>query len=195
MKLFLASKSPRRREILKKLDIEYETIDSDIEEKVSLGEEPPVVAMGISFEKCSIAARNVPTGNLVIGADTIVVISNEILGKPKDEEDAFNMLTKLRGKVHHVITGYTIMETGTNKKYINYLDTEVYFKNYSDEIIRWYVKTKEPLDKAGAYGIQGKGALLVEKIYGDYFNVIGFPISKIVEDIKIYFEYNPLITK
>jgi septum formation protein len=191
MKLFLASKSPRRREILSNLDIEYELIDCEIEEKINFEEEPRTVAMSISFQKCNEASKKIPDGNLIISADTIVVISNKILGKPKNNEDAFNMLSFLKGKPHQVITGYTIIESGSEKKYTGYAITDVYFKDYSDDVINWYIDTKEPLDKAGSYGIQGKGSLLVEKISGDYFNVIGFPISKIVEDLKKYFGYNP----
>ena len=191
MKLFLASKSPRRREILSNLDIEYELIDCEIEEKINFEEDPCTVAMSISFQKCNAASKEVTAGNLIISADTIVVISNKILGKPQNNEDAFKMLSFLKGKPHKVITGYTIIESGSEKKYTGYAITDVYFKDYSDDVINWYIDTEEPLDKAGAYGIQGKGSLLVEKISGDYFNVIGFPISKIVDDLKKYFGYNP----
>ena len=122
----------------------------------------------------------------VIGADTIVVLGNEVLGKPKNEEEAKTMLKKLSGKIHVVITGYCIIHEGDEIS--NAVITEVKFRKLSEEEINAYVKTGEPLDKAGAYGIQGKGGLLIEWIKGDYYNVVGLPMHVILELQKLGFD-------
>lgn len=128
--------------------------------------------------------------SLVIGADTIVVLDNEILGKPKNEDEAFDMLSKLSNREHQVITGMSIVNIENNKKIVDYTISNVKFKNLTDQDIRDYISTGECLDKAGSYGIQGYGALLVKEIQGDYFNIVGLPISKLSDILKANFNIN-----
>ena len=124
---------------------------------------------------------------MVISADTIVVLDNTVLGKPKDEIEARKMITSLSGRTHQVITGISLINLDNNKKIIDYVISNVKFKNLSEEDINDYIRTKESLDKAGAYGIQGYGALLVEEIQGDYFNIVGLPISRLSDLLKKIF--------
>lgn len=187
MDIILASASPRRKEILENTNLKFRIIKSEIDEKISDGESPQQVAMRLSFEKCmDIASRY--KSSLVIGADTIVVLDDMILGKPKDE--AYYMLKKLSNTVHQVITGISLINLEGNKKIIDYVVSNVKFKDLSEEDIKDYIQTNESLDKAGAYGIQGYGALLVEEIKGDYFNIVGLPISRISDLLKEHFSIN-----
>ena len=189
MDIILASASPRRKEILENTNLKFRIIKSDIDEKVFEGESPQQVVMRLSFEKCmDIACNN--KSSLVIGADTIVVLDDMILGKPKDKDEAYCMLKKLSNKVHQVITGISLINLEGNKKIIDYVVSNVKFKDLSEEDIKDYIQTNESLDKAGAYGIQGYGALLVEEIKGDYFNIVGLPISKISDLLKQHFSIN-----
>lgn len=187
MKLILGSGSPRRRDILDLFDLDYDIEVSSVEESISTNFSPKINAMYNAYIKGSDIKSNKPNC-LVISADTIVQIDGEILGKPKDSTDALNMLKMLSGKKHSVITGFSIISD--TKKYIDYVETEVIFKNLNDIMIKKYIDSKEPFDKAGAYGIQGKGSLLVDKIIGDYFNVVGLPISKIAEALKELFDFD-----
>lgn len=122
--------------------------------------------------------------SIILGADTFIVFNNQILGKPHTSEKAKQMLTELSGKIHLVITGFTIIETETEKTLSQAVETKVHFRSLSEQDIKGYVNSQEPLDKAGAYAIQGLGAVLVKKIEGDYFNVVGLPLSAIVESLK-----------
>lgn len=174
--MILASNSPRRKEILENFGFSLKTVSKNIDE-ISSKEEIKEKIMDIAQQKTMAAAKDYPDEN-VVGADTVVVIDGKILGKPKDETEAFEMLKSLSGKSHEVITAYSFVNL---KKNIFLNDTEVtkvFFKNLSDEEINWYINTKEPMDKAGAYGIQGKGAYFVEKIEGDFFSVMGFPLGR-----------------
>jgi septum formation protein len=128
--------------------------------------------------------------DLVIGADTIVVLDNKILGKPNNKEEAFKMLSSLSNREHQVITGISIINLDNNKKIIDYVVSNVKFKNLTEQDIKDYISTNEYKDKAGAYGIQGYGALLVEEIRGDYFNIVGLPISKLGDILKNNFNLN-----
>lgn len=189
MNIVLASASPRRREILENTNIKFDIISSSIDELVLEGESPCHMVMRLAFEKgIDIASKR--KSDLVISADTIVVLDNKVLGKPKDEDEARNMITSLSGKTHQVITGISLINLENNKKIIDYVISNVKFKNLSENDINDYIKTKESLDKAGAYGIQGYGALLVEEIQGDYFNIVGLPISKLSDLLKIHFNIN-----
>lgn len=189
MDIILASASPRRKEILENTNIKLRIIKSEIDEVVFENELPCQVAMRLALEKSmDIATKH--TSSLVIGADTIVVLDNMILGKPKDEEDAINMLSRLSNREHQVITGISLLNLDANKKIIDYVVSNVKFKDLSEDDIKDYINTKESLDKAGAYGIQGYGALLVEKIEGDYFNIVGLPISKVSDLLKVHFNIN-----
>lgn len=189
MDIILASASPRRKEILENTNIKFRIIKSEIDEVLLENELPCQVAMRLAFEKSMDIATKYKS-SLVIGADTIVVLGDTILGKPKDEEDAINMLKRLSNREHQVITGISLINLDENKKIIDYVVSNVKFKNLTEEDIKDYIKTKESLDKAGAYGIQGYGALLVEKIEGDYFNIVGLPISKISDLLKVHFNIN-----
>ncbi|MBN2899455.1 MAG: septum formation protein Maf [Clostridia bacterium] len=189
-KIYLASKSPRRREILDTMGMDYEVVEGDCPEKVNPWERPDQVVMSIALQKGLSAAEKFNKGELIISADTVVVSEGKILGKPKDAEDARAMLRSLSGKTHQVMTGFSIIEAGQHMKMVDYVVTEVTFKDYDDQVVNWYIESGEPFDKAGAYGIQGKGALLVENIRGDYLNVVGFPISRIVDTLERYFDYS-----
>lgn len=189
MNIILASGSPRRKEILENTNLKFSVITSDIDERIFENEEPIQLVLRLAFEKCMSVAQNNPS-DLVIGADTIVVLDNEILGKPKNEEEAFNTLSKLSNREHQVITGMSIVNLENEKKIVDYAISNVKFKKLTDQDIKDYISTKECLDKAGSYGIQGYGALLVEKIKGDYFNIVGLPISKLSDILKINFNIN-----
>ena len=178
--LILASKSPRRKEILTNAGLEFEVCVSDTDESVPNGTLPYNAVMEISKRKAFAVKellREKADGKIILAADTVVALDNRIIGKPKDEQDAFDILKSLSGKKHTVYTGFTIIKD--DFEYTDYEASDVYFRTLSDEEILSYIRTKEPMDKAGAYGIQQKGALLVSKIHGDYFNVVGLPIFKI----------------
>lgn len=189
MNIILASASPRRKEILENVNVKFTVVASNIDEVILDNEPPKELVMRLAFEKCmDVAKKNEDA--LVIGADTIVVMDNQILGKPKNEEDAYNMIELLSNKKHQVITGISLINLSLDKKVIDYVVSEVTFKDLSKETIRDYINTKESLDKAGAYGIQGYGSLLVESISGDYFNIVGLPISRISDLLKENFNVN-----
>jgi septum formation protein len=180
--VILASKSPRRKEILEEFGFKFKVEAKETLEK-SEKENPKDFVMEIALEKAmAVAEENYM--EWIVAADTVVVHNNKILGKPKNEEEAKEVLKSLSSQSHEVYTGVAIVN---KQKNINITFTEltkVYFKNISDQEINWYVETKEPLDKAGSYGIQGKGSILIEKIEGDFYNVMGFPISKFYEEMK-----------
>lgn len=182
--LVLASGSPRRRELLENIGIEFQVMKSDIEEKVDTALPPDQLVQELASQKAIAVAKKQPPQTVVIGADTIVVLDGKILGKPKDAEDAFRMLGELSGRSHEVFTGIAIVIIDSEKSH-RHLScsrrTEVWIKNLTPEKKAWYVKTKEPMDKAGAYGIQGYGACLVDHIYGCYFNVVGLSLSLLEE--------------
>jgi septum formation protein len=172
MKIILASKSPRRIELLKLLKIDFEVIPSNIDENIS-EKDPKLLAEKLSYLK----AMSIKKDGIVLAADTVVTLDKEIFGKPRDYKDAFRMLKSLSGKWHTVITGVTIK---FKDELITFSEkTNVKFKNLSKELIEFYINTAKPFDKAGGYGIQELGSVLVEKIEGDYFNVVGLPISKV----------------
>lgn len=170
--LVLASASPRRREILSRFVESFEIIPSNAEERCSLGV-PEECAIELARRKARGVHKRV--GGTVIGADTVVSIDGRILGKPGSEEEAFRMLKLLSGRVHKVTTGYCIIHQG--KEITGAVATEVKFRELTDELIWAYIGTGEPMDKAGAYGIQGKAGFFVEWIRGDYYNVVGFPME------------------
>ncbi len=189
MNIILASASPRRKEILENANVKFKVMASSIEELTLDGESPCHMVMRLAFEKgIDIASRQ--KSDLVISADTIVVLDNTVLGKPKDEVEARKMITSLSGRTHQVITGISLINLDNNKKIIDYVISSVKFKNLSEKDINDYIRTKESLDKAGAYGIQGYGALLVDEIQGDYFNIVGLPISRLSDLLKKHFNIN-----
>ena len=183
-KIILASASPRRKEILENMGISIEVLVSDADENT--GEVlPEEYVLGLSRLKCvSVVRKYGKDDAFVIGADTIVVLDDKILGKPADEQDAFNMLKSLSGRTHTVYTGVTICDTKAMTLRSFCQKTDVKFYELSDDEIRDYIATGEPMDKAGAYGIQGRGGLLVEGIYGDYYNVVGLPVARLIRLLK-----------
>ena len=189
MKVILASASPRRKEILQNTKLNFDIQKSDIEEVILENESPEDMVVRLAYEKALDVAKNNEDA-LVIGADTVVVIDDKILGKPKDETEAYNMIKLLSGKTHYVITGFALINLSLNKKIVDCQISQVTFKELSEATIKDYIQTKESLDKAGAYGIQGYGGLLVKNIQGDYFNIVGLPISKISDCLKDHFDIN-----
>lgn len=180
-KIILASNSPRRREILSNF-IDFTVISKEIDEIKDDCFSPWTTVMALAYEKgIEVAKDNVD--EVVLSADTLVELDGKLLGKPKNREDAKIMIKSLSGKIHNVYTGYAIFKLSKKIKYVSYDKSSVKFYDLSDDEIEKYLNTLEYKDKAGAYGIQGKGSLLVEKIEGDYFNIVGFPIGKINRDL------------
>jgi septum formation protein len=181
--IILASASPRRQELLKRVGLKFEVEPSNYEENISCELEPHQLAKSLSLEKANLVAKN-HKNTLVIAADTFIVFESRILGKPRTETEAKQMLETMNGKPHSVITGFTIIDTETNKALSRSVETKVHLRKLSSNEIDAYVESKEPLGKAGAYAIQGLGSVIVEKIEGDYFNVIGLPLSALTESLK-----------
>ncbi|GAB5081578.1 Maf family protein [Hominimerdicola sp. 21CYCFAH17_S] len=175
-KVVLASQSPRRRELMKLLCSEFEVCPANCEEIVPDGINPEYAAEAIAVQKCREAAGKC-NGDVIIACDTVVVLDGKIMGKPEDSAHASNMLRALSGRTHKVITGAAFICNGKLRSFSEI--TEVTFRRLTEEDISDYIETGEPFDKAGAYGIQGAGSLLVSGIYGDYFNVVGMPVSKL----------------
>lgn len=182
-KLILSSASPRRRELLEQIGAKFDIIISDVDENIKEDLNPGELVKKLALMKAqNVYEKTDMENSVVIGADTVVVFEGTILGKPDDAEEAFEMLKMLSGKVNSVYTGVAVLAKG--KKINFYEETKVYMKNISECDIRAYISTGEPMDKAGAYAIQGMGAVLVEKIFGDYNNVVGLPIAKLYEIVK-----------
>jgi len=179
VKIVLASSSPRRKELLLKYNIDPIIVKANIKEKTYEEEKPEQVVMALAFEKANDVAKRFNNGEIVLGADTVVACEGKILGKPEDEYDGIRMIEFLNNREHEVITGICLIKAGTNIKIIDYEKTIVKFRNLSDKKIKKYIETGEYIDKAGAYGIQGFGSLLIEYIHGCYFNVVGLPVSKL----------------
>lgn len=175
-KLTLASKSPRRAEILRAVGCRFETHAVDIDETRADAEEAVAYVERLAREKAGAAVSG--RGGFVLGADTVVVVDEEILGKPRNGEDARRMLSMLNDRWHEVLTGVAlVVDSDTPRRVVAHERTRVRFTRMSDEEIDWYVKTGEPMDKAGAYAIQGSAALFIEAVQGDYWNVVGLPIQ------------------
>lgn len=180
-KIILASASPRRKELLETAGAEFEIIVADVDETVPEGTKPEDAAV-MTAEKKALAVAENHKDSIVIGADTIVVADGRILGKPADKADACRMLSVLSGVEHKVITGVCL--ACEDKKITFAQVSKVKFYDLTDEEINAYVETGEPMDKAGAYGIQGKGCVLVEKIEGDYFNIVGLPVARVMKELR-----------
>ncbi len=181
--IILASASPRRKELLTLMGLKFRVNVSDYEEDLGIKLKPHELAKYLSLEKARAVAGKYKDA-LIIAADTFIVFKGKLLGKPHTEKEAMRMLTLLNGKSHSVITGYTVLDTNTGKKSSCSVETTVWFRNMAASELRAYVKTGEPLDKAGAYAIQGIGSLIVKKIEGDYFNVIGLPVASLAVTLK-----------
>ncbi|RPI33241.1 MAG: septum formation inhibitor Maf [Nitrospiraceae bacterium] len=182
-KIILASASPRRREILGITGLKFSVDASEYEEDMELGLKPHQLARFLSAEKAKAIASKYPNA-LLIAADTFIVFKDKLLGKPHTDEEARRMLVLLNGRSHSVITGFTILDTKTKKKLSRSVETKVYFRKMTEQEIESYVRTGEPLDKAGAYAIQGIGAVIVKKIEGDYLNVVGLPLNSLIEALR-----------
>lgn len=182
-KLILASSSPRRKELLKMLGYPFEVIVSEANETIDL--EKPLIEeiKRLSFAKALTVFKEHKDA-VVIGADTVVVCENEVLGKPADENDAYRMLKMLSGNSHYVITAVTIISKAQSETFASI--STVNFIDLTDEEILAYIKTGEPLDKAGAYGIQGYAARFIDKIVGDYYSIIGLPVSALYKKLPAY---------
>ena len=182
MRYILASKSPRRKELMKFISSDFLIAVEDIDEESSYKYSPIEAVKDIAKRKGE-AVYNYYPDDLVISADTIVVLDNQIIGKPIDELDAFNILKRLSGRTHQVYTGYAI--NYLDKSIVNYVKSDVTFNELNDELIRSYIKSGSPMDKAGAYGAQDNDRKypIIKNIIGSYDNVIGFPVKEIKEDI------------
>lgn len=181
--IVLASASPRRSELLESAGIIFTVFPGDIDETPFAGEEPVAHVLRLAEGKASEVSTRV-AGRFFIGADTIVLADKEIMGKPRDNADAGRMLRKLSGQVHQVITGFAVLDRETGRVEARSISTDVTFKILEDEEISVYVATGCPLDKAGAYAIQGGAAYMVERIDGSYTNVVGLPLCEVVETLR-----------
>lgn len=179
--IILASESPRRKEILKKTGLKFKVVKSNFKEYADLRLNPHELTKKLSFEKAKTVHKK-HKNSIVIAADTIVAYSGKILGKPKGKKDAKKMLKFLSGNVHSIITGFTIID-GSNI-IMKSEETKVYMRKVNDEEINAYIRTNEPLGKAGAYAIQGIAKKFIEKIDGDLFNAIGLPLNSLVRELK-----------
>lgn len=186
--VILASTSPRRYEILKTLGLEFIVIDSKVKEEINANTDPETNALLNAKKKALTVARNYP-GSLVIAADTIVAKDDIIMGKPRDEAQAFEMLSRLSGKGHQVYTAFGLIFGKYEREHFDCVKTDVYFRKLSEDEIWAYINTGEPFDKAGAYGIQGQGAVLVERLDGCYYNVVGFPLSRFFEKLDMFLSH------
>ena len=181
IKIVLASKSPRRSELLQQMGLEFDMPASNLPEQITK-EKPEEIVMELSLQKAREVAKEKPE-TLVIGADTIVVCHGTIMGKPKDEQEAVTMLENLSGHAHQVLTGVTLIKNRTEEVTF-FEETKVKVAKLSQEEISAYVATKDCMDKAGAYGIQGEFAKFITGIEGDYNNVVGFPIARTYQELK-----------
>jgi len=181
--IILASASPRRQQLLSQLGLKFSVEPSCVEEKPDLSLDFGPLAAKMAFQKAVAVAEKHKEG-LVIGADTIVVLDDKILGKPGTANDAEAMLKSLSGRWHKVYTGLSLIDAATKRYICDFEESRVKFKDLSYCEIQNYIKTGEPMDKAGAYGIQGKGALFIEKIEGDYYNIVGLPVFKLSKMLK-----------
>lgn len=176
----LASTSPRRAEILSAVGWSFAAQAPNVDETRGESEQAVFYVERLAQTKAEIVAKRLSTG-LVLGADTIVLVDGNILGQPRDAEDAGRMLKLLSGKWHDVLTGVALVRAGNNRCVVDHETTHVRFASMSEVEIDWYIASGEPMDKAGAYAVQGKGALFIEEIQGDYFNIVGLPIRLVYE--------------
>lgn len=190
--IILASASPRRRELLSSMGLEYRVVVSDADESAvsAEGVPPDIYVQELALIKAAAAAKQVMKDRraVIISADTIVVNGGRILGKPEDAQEAFDMLSSLSGHGHKVYTGCCVMRIRDGKTVCRSVATDVYFKELSEDKIWRYIATGEPADKAGAYGIQGLGGMLVERIDGDYQNVVGLSVSALADTLEKDFD-------
>ncbi|AOY76849.1 nucleoside triphosphate pyrophosphatase [Clostridium formicaceticum] len=188
-RVILASNSPRRKDILENLGIKFSVVTSEVEEKIDCSVDPYNLTCDLAYAKAKNVSERIEGKAIIIGADT-VVLHQKILGKPRNHQEAYEILKSLSGKAHEVVTGIAVIDNDRKKQVTEYEVTKVYFREISDEEILKYIQTGEPMDKAGAYGIQGKASLFVKKIEGDYYNVVGLPIFRLGKIMHRYFNMN-----
>jgi septum formation protein len=182
-KLILASSSPRRKQLLEQIGLEFKIDASNIDEIVDPLLQPVEQVELFSKQKAEAIASKY-TDALILAADSMVAINGEVLGKPKDKDDAKRMLKKLSGTQHSIVTGFTLIDTQTKQSITRSVETKVWFKKLSEEEIEAYITKAQPFDKAGSYGIQDLAAIFVEKIEGDYFGSVGLPLFALAEELK-----------
>jgi septum formation protein len=182
-RIILASTSPQRIMLLKKSGINFEVIQSNYKEDLTIHKDPHKLTQYLSYEKAKTVAKNL-RNSIIIAADTIVSFNHQLIGKPKDKKDAKRILTMFNGKMHQIITSFTIINTDTKKTITKSVATKVYFKKLTEKEIDDYVSTGEPLNKAGAYGIQGMGKKLIDKVVEDYDNVVGLPVKYLLDELN-----------
>lgn len=190
--IVLASASPRRKELLENMGIEFSVIVSDADESAIDSDVPPeIYVQELALIKAVGVAEKIRKSRdvIIIAADTVVVCDDEIMGKPDDEAHAFELLSKLSGREHSVYTGICVLRIRDAYTVCKSVRTDVAFKELSDDKINGYIRTGEPMDKAGAYGIQGMGAMLISGISGDYFNVVGLPVSELSDVLEKDFDF------
>ncbi|RMH63303.1 MAG: septum formation protein Maf [Calditrichaeota bacterium] len=187
--IILASASPRRFELLKSVGLDFKVMPSHLDESQIKDKDPVALVRNTARLKGEYIARANPE-NLVISADTVVVLNDTIMGKPADEDDAYDMLARLSGQTHQVYTAFGLFLKQYDKERVDHVCTEVTMRTLTDEIIMAYIGTGEPMDKAGAYAIQGQGAMLVERINGSYSNVVGFPLARFFDALDHFL--NPI---
>lgn len=181
--IYLASKSPRRRKLLRQINLDFKSFTVDVNEKFKKDEKPVTSVKRLSLEKMD-KARQIVKHGIIITADTIVVLKRQIIGKPKDKKEAKRILKKLSGKVHTVYTGFSIYNSESKMLLTDYEKTFVEFRNLTAKEIDSYIKSGSPMDKAGAYGIQDDfGAVFIKKIIGCYYNVVGLPLTKVYQTL------------
>jgi septum formation protein len=183
----LASSSPRRAQLLKLIGLEFEIIDSKFNERDEVYTIPEVHVLELAEKKARKVAENINDA-IIVGADTIVVLNNHMLGKPRTANEAREMLRTLSGKTHTVYTGLAIVDKPSEEMVSDYQRTRVTFRELNDREIEQYVKTKNPMDKAGAYGIQDQSAVFVSKIEGCFYNVMGFPLAKFYQTLQTFLQ-------
>ncbi|MCR4264263.1 MAG: Maf family protein [Candidatus Roizmanbacteria bacterium] len=181
--IILASSSPRRKKILEQMGLNFHVMPTHYVEKKGVTVDPHMLVKKNARGKAKAVAKQFENA-IIIAADSIVYSNNEILEKPQSEKEAKEMLRKLSGTVHEVITGFCIVDTETGKSVARSESTKVFFKKITSEEIDWYVSTGEPMDKAGAYAIQERGAIFIRKTEGDFFNAVGLPVFSLFEELK-----------
>lgn len=181
-KIILASASPRRRYLLKQAGLQFSVIPADFEESAVELSPPSEYVKALAEGKASAVAKDHPE-SWIIGADTIVLVKDAILGKPESKAAARDMLKKLSGRTHLVLTGWAVCCKARNYMFLDAVETLVTFKTLSPEEIEWYIGTGEPFDKAGAYAIQGLGTFIVKRVEGSYTNVVGLPVCEVIEHL------------
>ena len=183
-KIILASASPRRQELIGRLIPDFKVMTDNSPEEVIMGEKPEETVKRLAKQKAENVAGEITDDAVVIAADTMVALDGQVLGKPCDEKEAYNMLKMLSGNTHQVYTGVAVIDTKSGKIINEYETTGVKFRTLLDDEIKAYIKSGEPMDKAGAYGIQELGALFIQGIEGDYFNVVGLPLCRLGRILK-----------